>query len=97
MEHCGVPSVVAKKSLPTGGDETTSIRTAFYEAVNNVDRAVPPVSRSLRDITTDCTHRRSPFAAWTMSPAEGIVTASNVGLIGMGTSAAQTLLTGASR
>jgi hypothetical protein len=37
---------------------------AFYEAVNSVDRTLtaisrsPKISRSLDDITIDCTHRR---------------------------------------
>jgi hypothetical protein len=52
------PLVLAEKSPPTvGGDGTTSIRTAFYEAVDSADRALPLISRSLIAITVDCTHR----------------------------------------
>jgi hypothetical protein len=65
-KDCGVPSPRPGRKVPPAiaGDRPTSIRMAFYEAVNSVDGALPWISRSLIDITTDCTHRMiEPSAA----------------------------------
>jgi hypothetical protein len=62
IKDCGVASPrLGRKAPPAiGGDGTASIRMAFYEAVNSVDRVLLSLSRSLSDIAIDCTHRRRP-------------------------------------
>jgi hypothetical protein len=76
IKGCGVPSLRPGRKDPRAiaGDGTTSTRTAFYEAVNSADRALPSlsrspkISRSLTDITIDCTHRRSTPAILGSNP-----------------------------